>query len=179
MLEPLKDPQKKEELLTSGLRDEDYFNKSPLCRKLHALIECADFVSNITWIAKRLGETESAVRTALSVLVNVGATSIDNGTISNSVEQVSMKPNSKDFLVDCHRVSSLEVLSGIDTESRFTVYHGYQATDTETFWEFNKKLQELQSWFIEASKTSKKDLLLGYTLTGANLLKDSEGGSND
>lgn len=176
MLENLTSKQPQEtSSLAEGFKGQDYFNKSPLCKKIHALLECDGFQSDINWIAARLNERKETVSTALMVLEQMKVIQWVDGKIVDNFKKLITRSDSKKCLIDRHRISSLEILSNLDPDNRFTTYNGYQAFDEDRFWELNDKLCALQTWIHEVGPTSGKTILLGYSFTGTNVIPNKKG----
>ena len=163
--------------LAQGTDHEDHFNRSPLCRKIHALIDCDGFQWDSQWIANKLDTRVEDVESSLNVMEKIGVVSIVDGKVIDNYKNVPMKPTDKDVLMESHRLSTMEILTNVQ-EKQFELAHGYHATNWKALKEFGEGFRKLRNKFVEESKKGKKDLLVGYTFTGANLLKVTEGDNN-
>lgn len=164
--------------LRQGNRDLRIFAKATLPQKVLSLINQKDFNSKLSWIAKTLGASLDETQDAIDLLEGLGLVKFKNGTLTSEDTPVWIYDRlgkvSKEDIVNNHRIISHQLLNDVDPHNRFFVQYGFNATDEETLAEFNEKIKEAIMWFKTASGKSKKTIVAGYTMTGANIMKEGD-----
>jgi hypothetical protein len=163
--------------LVAGRKDFQLYSRANLPRKVEALIDHRDFQSKLSWIAKQLDASLEETQQALDLLESLEIISWENGVIKKLTGDLHLddlvQDKSKGALISEHRIISHQLLNDVDEHNRFFVRNGFTATDHEVFNEYYAKLYEVQKWFMEASAKSKKNLVVGFSLTGANVIKSN------
>lgn len=167
-------------VLGEGFKDVNTYVRANLPRKVEALFDHKDFQPKISWMAQMLNVSLNEIQDALDLLESLNFIYWENGRpIKTDNEHMKLNKmgytTNKDRLVSDHRIISHQLLNDIDPNNRFFVHNGFLASDAETLKEYYSKLLEVQNWFIEQSKNSKKDLIVGYSFTGANVVKLQDG----
>ena len=157
------------ELLT-GFENEDFFNKSPLSKKIHALLELKDFKADVKWMAKVLDQPESTINTTLAVLEHMKVIKWKDGVLVDNFQNLITRPKTKAERIDRHNTCSLDILANITQDKLNITYNGYQAMDINKFWELNDKLCELQLWLHNGNSTATNTMLIGYSFSATNIL---------
>ena len=166
--------------LDPGFDAKEFFGKNPLCRVIHALMETPFFVSNTRWISEAVDASEKEVKKALTTLVHCGLISDENGNYKLLHKKVYQHTSSVDaeHRFTSHRTATMHIMTRLREGFRHTLYNGVQATDEKTFWKLAKKVEELQEWFELESDKGSKDLLIGYSFMGSDVLNDIKGVKN-
>lgn len=167
--------------LTEGRIDFRVYAKSTLPRKIEALLSHKDFQSKLSWIANKLNSSLDEVNNSLQLLESLNLIEWKGREIKSTSKYTDLteklkESRSKSSLIDDHRIISHQLLNDVNPNDRFFVINGFTSTDEETFKEYSKRLFELREWFNKESLKSKKTIVAGYTLTGANILNSKDRG---
>lgn len=161
--------------LQGGRSDFQSYAKANLPRKIQALLDQKDFQPKISWIAKKLGASLDDVQKGLDLLESLGLITWDNGLIAKKEDHTviaqHLRGRTKSQLVSDHRIISHQLLNDVDSNQRFFVQNGFISSDEETLRSYYEKILQVEQWFKEASQKSKNNIVVGYSFTGANILK--------
>jgi hypothetical protein len=165
--------------LQGGRRDFQIYAKANLPRKIQALLDHKDFEPKLAWIAKTLGASLVETQQALELLESLGIIGWEKGLIVKRTDYTSFtnywNAQTKATLVADHRIISHQLLNDVDPDNRFFVQNGFITSDEETLKAYYERLLEVEKWFKQACEKSRNSLVVGYSTTIANIIKNSDG----
>lgn len=151
------------------------FAKMALARKVHSSLQLNKFKPTPPNIAEKMGLTLNEVQSSLSFLEELNVIQWENSIPKVTSERVSFlttaqKRTKQERLAD-NRIFTHQFLNDLSHKDRYVFFNGTLAADDDVFWELNKKIEDLQEWFIEAAKNSKKTKVMGYSFTAGTVSK--------